>query len=150
MSRAQAVSRSSALPAAGAGLTVPAVIAAAGGKAAWRFAEFFTPPTSATRIPCATPNVVGTIPHTSNQRSERSGITKLRHCTCGTGTHAFVLIAALQKLKQSVLLLIPRALHRFRNKTRRMVLIGLHIMHVLGYAPILAQQLRRARLCCRS
>jgi site-specific recombinase XerD len=42
MSRALAVPRSSVLPPATAGLTVPAVIAAAGGKAAWRFVEFFT------------------------------------------------------------------------------------------------------------
>jgi len=41
-SRALAVSRSSVLPPASAGLTVPAVIAAAGRKAAWRFVEFFT------------------------------------------------------------------------------------------------------------
>jgi site-specific recombinase XerD len=42
MSRALAVSKSSVLPPADAGLTVPAVIAAAGGKAVWRFVEFFT------------------------------------------------------------------------------------------------------------
>src|ERR1039458_5166889 len=42
MSRALAVPRSSVLPPADAGLTVPAVIAAAGRKAARRFVEFFT------------------------------------------------------------------------------------------------------------
>src|ERR1039458_1898636 len=42
MSRALAVPKPSLLPPAGAGLTVPAVIAAAGGKAAGRFVEFFT------------------------------------------------------------------------------------------------------------